>query len=217
MEQKTQLVISMGDHTPRLYPMTRHERAVFEDTVCRLILSRRLTRLQASNVCEAVATVWMWGDVTRVTGSTQKWVLDQLRSFPRLSRRRLETLPAFGCPDGRVEAFNMVVVADPNDKVSTRRMVHVAMNEEQADLFNELLEILVAQEGSRDSAWIFLVKTIATIVTGAQHILDSAHEVLVRIRDAFAHLDVATLPVATEADICRWSFGVEKEELTDGS
>lgn len=194
----------------RLFVMSEHQRRTWDEVVARLVLSGTCDRADAEHGVARVVAKLLGGTMPRDRDAS---IFHRLRlTFPILKPKQIEALPRAGCPDGWIEAANLVLLSKTTGRT---RAVHLFFTPEQAVAYNDaLVAIRELNNLTRDDAWTFLNRTIGALLCGLAFSPD-AHEVLRDLAEHFPMVSddfVDALPLATEDDLLRWSFTTTPEE-----
>lgn len=161
--------------------------------------------------------------------SAPRAFLEMRLAFPTLRPRDILKLPRAGCPRGRVMAMvlqvtmqeakpapTLVVPGQPEPKAQPeiRRTILIEFDKDQADFYNEAIrEIMDRDQCSKDDAWLWINNLIGRLFAGAE-MKDGCQEMLlmraVNLFPAFDRQQVEKMPLATEDDVRRWSFTLDR-------
>jgi len=211
----------------RLFTMSDRQAEIFDRVVGTMTMSvrRPLTQEQAEGLVEKTVANMLGGQMPPETAPR---AFHELRiHFPILKAPQIRKLVRFGCPIGRVEAM---VITFACEGVGLRQVV-IEFDEDQANAFNDALEELAndAEERDReanepaagdyrDAAWVQLCNFVGRLLNGAELNEPGEDEperpfFLIRLVGLFQALtpeDRAELPLASEAQLRRWSFRADK-------
>lgn len=116
------------------------------------------------------------------------------RVFARLTDDQILALPVLGPPD-RVTALAL--------PVSTRgvmRLARLDLDEEQADIVNEIIDELVHDGEDRAEAWRFVTLVVGRLVCGAE-IKDLEAPFMLRLASLFLSMDASEINALPDASI----------------
>lgn len=126
---------------------------------------------------------------------------DVATAFRRLSDAEISALPLFGCPPGRITSLVLQVLVD-----HLPRLVRLDMDDDQADLFCDIVDELERQGEDRDEAWRFATMVVGRLLCGAP-IDDLEAPFMLRALPLFMRMsadEVRALPLARPEDVTAW-------------
>ncbi len=192
-----------GELEVRLFTMNDVQAELFCDVAVALSRAGKIPLKNAAAAVEKTVISMLAGKMPREGMPT---AFHRLRlAFPVLRHKDVQALPRAGCPRGRISAIVMQMELEDGP-----RTVRLDLDEDQADYYNEAIRKVMHSDGmKKDEAWLLINGMIGRFLQGAD-LKEGVDDIFfLRAAGLFQGLtkeEAMALPLATEADVRRWSF-----------
>lgn len=191
----------------RLFKMNKRQTELFESAVVGLARVSRVPLLAASQEVEKTVAKMLGGRMPSENSS--RLFCDMRLAFPILKPKDIRAMPRAGCPRGRITAIVLQIAFDDN-----KRSVLVTFDIDQTDWYEDAIEEIMQRDGcTKDDAWLWANKVVGRLLAGAELQTPTPEQpmemILIRavgLFEAMSKEEAMEIPLATEADVERWSF-----------
>lgn len=220
-----------GKEEIRLFTMNERQATLFVAVAKALARTSNIPLENAAVVVEKTVVTMLGGKMP--AENAPSCFHDMRLAFPVLRAKDVRKLPRAGCPRGRVTALVLQVnlakedakpkpillvpgrpPPEPPEPDELRRTILVEFDKDQADFYNEAIREIMHRDGcTKDEAWVWVNNLIGILLAGAEMKKDCQEMLLMRAVNLFPGLDrkqVLAMPLATEDDVRRWSFTLDR-------